>query len=386
MNEGSGPPAPTKATQVWEAADHERGLELCQQKGWTDGHPVVLPTEEKVRQFLGELNKDGDEVVARSEDRNRTIRVRHVVVNSIMAGCRPAEVPVVSAAVQAVLSPPFRHNHLASLGGPWPFFIVSGPIVDQIGLNYDQYVLGPGSRVNSVIARAISLVFWNCLDQRPGGVQRGAFGAAWRNESILPERPDSRWSRLHEDRGFPRDASTVTAFPATGFEQVLVHLLDSPEHILAPIIDSLATGRFVWGPYVIVLPPNMVAVCEEADWTKQAVVTYLTEQTQRSVAQLKRRTRWAEQQAGRRPWSELLDVQPGDEEKMVYLFKRQPELYDIAFRDKFLDSRDSEILLMCSGGTAGLGRSSSLRTRSQVRHPSPLRSPKGWGEWRGLSC
>jgi hypothetical protein len=333
--------------------DNDAGLALYLANGWTDGHPIVLPTEDKVRSVLHVLGRDPQEIVAKSRDRNRTIKVEHIVINSVMAGCTAREVPVVIAAIQAMLSAGFHHNHLASLGGPWPFFIVSGPIVSELGLNYDQYVLGPGARTNSVIARAVSLVCWNCLDQHPGGVQRGAFGPSWRNESMLPENPNGPWTQLNVDRGFAKDISTVTAYPATGYEQVLVHLLDTPEHILAPIIDSLATGRFIWGPYVLVLPPNMVAVFVDAGWTKTKVIKYVVEHTKRSVAELKLRTRWAEQQAGRRPWSDLLEIHEGDRELMVYMFKSQPEFYDVAFRDKFLDSRTAEVLVVNSGGDSG---------------------------------
>jgi hypothetical protein len=348
---GRGSSTISLSASVSEVDDYDAGHAFFLEQGWTDGNPIVLPTEDKVRSVVQALGRDPREIVARSRERNRSITVEQVAINSVMAGCTAREVPVVIAAIQSMLTERFCHNYTASVGGPWPFFIVSGPIVSEIGLNYDQYVLGPGGRANSVIARAVSLVCWNCLDQRPGGVQRGAFGPAWRNECILPERPDCPWSQLNEDRGYSRDTSTITAFPATGYEQVLVHLLDTPEHILAPIVDSLSTGRFIWGPYVLVLPPNMVAVFVEAGWTKTRIIEYVFENTKRSVAGLKLRTRWAEQQPG--PWSDLLEVKEGDRESMVYMFKSQPELYDIAFRDKFLDSRDPEVLVVNSGGDSG---------------------------------
>lgn len=341
------------AAQSYDFRSYEDGLSFFRRRGWTDGHPVVLPTEASVSDWLDELGADPTAVVGSSDQRNRTIRVEHVVINSIMAGCRVEYVPVVIAALQSILADGFEHNHLASLGGPWPFFLVGGPIVDEIGLNYDQYTMGPGHHANSTIARAVSLVMWNCMEARVDGIQRGAYGPAWRNESLVVERPDSPWPLLHENRGFDADDSVVTSFPATDFEQVLVHLLDSPEHILAPIIDSLANGRFVWGPYVIVLPPNMVSVFDERGWTKKDVEEYIIDNTSRSIAGLKRRTRWAEQQAGRRPWKELLEVSEGDEEEMIPLFIRRPEYYDIAFRDKFLDSRDSDVMVVNSGGDSG---------------------------------
>ena len=341
------------AARRYELPGHEDGLEFFHRRGWTDGHPVVLPTEELVARWFETLGADPETVVAESASRNRVVTLEHVVINAIMAGCLPEYVPLIVAMVRATLTEGFQHNHLASLGGPWPFYIVSGPVVSELGLNSDQYVLGPGSRASSTVGRAVSLVFWNCLEQRVGGVQRGAYGPSWRNESVIAERQDGIWSQLNVDRGYDAATSTVMCFPATDFEQVLVHLLDSPERILAPIIDSLATGRFVWGTYVLVFPPNMVAVFEDGGWSKADVCAHVREVTARSVADLKRRTRWAEQQAGRRPWSELLDVQPSDETELVYLFKEQPEYYDIAFRDKFLDSRGSEVLAISSGGDSG---------------------------------
>jgi hypothetical protein len=339
----------------YEVRSYEEGIDFVRRRGWTDGHPVVLPTEEKVVAWLEELGADAALTVAGSRARNRLITLEHVVINAIMAGCRPVDVPLIVAAIRATLTEEFQHNHLASLGGPWPFYVVSGPVVDELGLNFDQYVMGPGSPVNSTIARAISLVFWNCLEQRPGGVQRGQYGAAWRLESIIAERQRGPWTQLNVDRsGFGPEVSTVTAFPATDFEQVLVHLLDTPERILAPMIDSLATGRFVWGPYILVFPPNMVAVFERDGWSKPDIADYVRKHTRRSVADLKRRTRWAEQQAGRRTWEELIDVEPEDEATFVYLFQEQPpEYYDVAFRDKFLDSRESELMIIDSGGDSG---------------------------------
>jgi hypothetical protein len=340
-------------TRVYDLASYVDGVEFFHRRGWTDGNPIMLPTEDLVNEWLEILGADPDEVVGGSTQRNRTVRLQHVVINSIMAGCLVEYVPVVVAGLRAILSPGFQHNHLASLGGPWPFLIVSGDVVTSLRLNSDQYVLGPGNRANSTIARAISLTMWNCMEARVGGVQRGAYGAAWRNESLLPEHPGAPWSRLSEDRGFDGSVSTITAFPATGFEQVLVHLLDSPEHILAPMIDAISNGRFVWGTYVLVFPPNMVAVFERDGWTKARVREYVMSRCGRSVAGLKRRTRWAEQQAGRRPWPDLLDVRPSDEDEIVPLFDRRPEYYDIAFRDKFLDSRDADLFVVNSGGDSG---------------------------------
>lgn len=71
--------------------------------------------------------------------------------------------PFLVAAVEAICDPDYKFNHLASLGSPWPLLIVNGPLSKELGFNSGTYVLGhSGHSANSTVAKAISLLLWNC--------------------------------------------------------------------------------------------------------------------------------------------------------------------------------------------------------------------------------
>lgn len=54
-----------------EVADHFEGVELFFSRGWTDGLPVMPPTEERVDTMLQTLDRDPGEVVEHYPPRKR---------------------------------------------------------------------------------------------------------------------------------------------------------------------------------------------------------------------------------------------------------------------------------------------------------------------------
>ena len=73
--------------------DHEAIFEL----GWTDGLPVVPPTESLVAAMLEATTRGSDELVALVPPNLSECTVEKVAINSVMAGCRPEYFPVVLA-------------------------------------------------------------------------------------------------------------------------------------------------------------------------------------------------------------------------------------------------------------------------------------------------
>src|SRR5215813_200270 len=72
-----------------EAVDPIAAIELCYSQGWTDGLPVIPPTDERVAAFLGYLKRGRDEVLGGVPERRRFITVEQVAANAAMAGCLP---------------------------------------------------------------------------------------------------------------------------------------------------------------------------------------------------------------------------------------------------------------------------------------------------------
>ena len=88
------------------------------EKGWTDGLPVVLPTEEAVAACLAEALMPPEQLLGVEPVRGRPITAEKVAINAVMAGCAPEHFPAVVTAWNAMLSPPFLlHGATASTGG-----------------------------------------------------------------------------------------------------------------------------------------------------------------------------------------------------------------------------------------------------------------------------
>lgn len=76
-----------------------------EERGWTDGLPVVPATEEGVLEMLGTFGQDPSHVLGVIQPRNAPVTLEKIAVNAVMAGCRPEHFPVVIAAVRAILQP-----------------------------------------------------------------------------------------------------------------------------------------------------------------------------------------------------------------------------------------------------------------------------------------
>jgi hypothetical protein len=90
-----------------EVADALEANEIYQRNGWTDGLPIVPPTEARVRECLESTGMAPDEVLGVEPVRRLVVTAEKVAVNAIMAGCLLAYFPVVAAAIQAMCEDPF---------------------------------------------------------------------------------------------------------------------------------------------------------------------------------------------------------------------------------------------------------------------------------------
>jgi len=193
---------------------------------YTDGLPVVLPSEERVRQMLtGTSHKPDDVITLHADGRQgkkgteimflpklRTATVEKVAINAVMAGCKPEHLPVVLAIAESGCGI-----------GTTVFFsqwaCVSGPIVKEIGMNAGVGMIGPGCPVNSAIGRSYQLMAINIGGAVPG-VNRMNFGSPFNTAgTCFAERVDGLppgWKGLNEEHGFMKSESMVLVGLATG--------------------------------------------------------------------------------------------------------------------------------------------------------------------------
>lgn len=331
-------------------------VELYHGKGWSDGLPVVPPTEDRVLEFLEYAGLEPEQVVGEVPERARTITAEKLAVNAVMAGCLPEYMPVLVAAVEAITDPQFKFNHLASLGSPWPLIIVNGPIAREIGMNSGMYLFGPGSRPNATIARAVSLVLRNCAEAKVEGIQRGQLGNPLRWCGCIAENEETAWTPLHVQRGVDRDSSAVTVVSSyPGAPHHLTGLINKPQRLLNVVCYSLPyCNGSVWlpGSYTLIVSPHHAELFIKEGWSKEDVGSYVMENTRSSIAELKRRGVWGTRfEEGFS--EELLEIQPGDEEKQVYLFKELGEYERYLILRSHKEGRAREVFVVVAGGNTG---------------------------------
>src|SRR5215831_17646548 len=137
-------------------------IELYYERGWSDGLPVVPPTQEKIDAVVAALGGDPQFVECEVAPRWGSLTREVLAINMVMAGCRPEYAPVVRAAMLALTDPAFNLNgvqattHMAA-----PLVIVNGPIARAVGMNGGANAFGCGNRANATIGRAIRLIMLN---------------------------------------------------------------------------------------------------------------------------------------------------------------------------------------------------------------------------------
>jgi hypothetical protein len=277
-----------------ELASLEDEMEALFARGWTDGLPVVPPTEARVLAMLEGTTRDPQDVVAVVPPDLVPCTVEKVAINAVMAGCKPEYLPVVLAAVAAACTDEFNiHGVLATTMPVGPVLIVNGPIRNRIGMNAKGNVLGQGNRANLAIGRALQLVIRNVGGGRPQGVDRAAHGNPGKISFCFPEdEEDSPWTPLSVARGFEPGQDTVTLFPGEGPRCVVDQLSREPESLansLALAVRAVHHPKLVLGfDAIVVCGPEHARVFAEAGWDRERVVAEITARTVTAGSELVR--------------------------------------------------------------------------------------------------
>jgi hypothetical protein len=276
--------APAKVSlqsATYELADALDVNELYQQKGWTDGLPIVPPTEERVSEFLHEARLAPEDIVGIEAVRQRPITAEKVAINAVMAGCVPTTMPVVVAALQAMCDEEFNlHGSTASTGGSAPLIIVNGPIRTALGMNTTHNALANGNRANATIGRAIRLLLINVLGCIPGQLDRSTLGHPGKfTFCIAEDEEDSPWVPLAQERGVAAGASGVTVMAAESPHQVMNEWTADPEEIMetfaAEVRHNMLTYSIWAGNYAIIIPKQLRELLVAAGWQKKDIREYV---------------------------------------------------------------------------------------------------------------
>lgn len=268
-----------------EIASLEDEQEAFFARGWTDGLPIVPPTEARVLAMLEGTTRAPDEVVAVVPPDLVPCTVEKVAINAVMAGCKPEYLPVVLAAVEAACTDAFNiHGLLATTMSAGPVLIVNGPIRRKIGMNSGKNVLGQGNRANSTIGRALQLVIRNVGGGRPGEVDRATLGNPGKLGFCFAEDEEgSPFTPLSTEFGFEAGVDTVMLFPGEGPRTVVDQIARSPEHLVemfAVALRNMLTPKMVLAfDAIVIVSPEHARIFRAAGWSRDDLRAKLLEAT-----------------------------------------------------------------------------------------------------------
>jgi hypothetical protein len=250
--------------------------------------------------MLGGTQRDAQEVLGLMPPNLAPLTVEKVAINAVMAGCKPEYLPVVLAAIEAVLDEQFNmHGVLATTHFPTPVIIVNGPVRNRIGMNYRMNVLGQGNRANATIGRAVQLTVRNVGGGRPGEVDRAALGQPGKFTFCFPEFEErSNWAPLHVERGFAASDSTVTVYAGGAPNGIIDQLSRGAKSLATSYGLALAAAshpkQYHHGEIVLIVPPEHVDTFAKDGWTKDQVREQIQRASGRPVRDLMRDEECAE--------------------------------------------------------------------------------------------
>ncbi|HJR00063.1 MAG TPA: UGSC family (seleno)protein [Methylomirabilota bacterium] len=213
---------------------------------WSDGLPIVPPTPDRVREFLRFADRPGETELGVLLPDKRRATVWNVAVNGVLAGCRPEYMPILVALVEAMADPRYGVEHSGNTPGAETLIILNGPIIKELGFNYEQGALRDGIQANTTIGRFWRLYLRNVAGFLHHRTDKGTFGNTWR--VVLAENEDALrrigWTTIAEDEGVT-GGSAVTISRYTGGGVIASVFGNAPDRMLSYLADALV-GKVGW--------------------------------------------------------------------------------------------------------------------------------------------
>ncbi len=374
---------------------------------YTDGLPIIVPTEERVKEMLTGTSHPADEVIKYQHDvrplqaivggtvppgdegvardiarimgmsankddvvyfapNNSVATVEKIATIAVMAGCRPEQLPVVLALSQC-------GTRTSTTVMSSQAVCLSGPIVKELGMNTGCGMFGPGSPVNAPIGRAYQLMAINLGGALPGVNRMSSLGSPVNNGGCCfaenAEGLPPGWKGLNEEYGFKKNESIVMTmmwegglsgreFSPGGYRalqksghggiarQLGVKGTPGPHNWMEYYTPSLWEKRE--GAVTLVMVPEMAQHLYEYGFkTKDEVYQWLWEQSKKPLAEYRNRS-----------WPDFItNGWLGKEATSGKNWKELPDDYPIPFAGNYpasncviVNSSEEEVCIDLEGG------------------------------------
>src|ERR1019366_1229137 len=213
------PPQRMGIRQAFLEPETEDNLQrLFYERGWTDGLPIILPTEESVAEMLAGTGRTPDEVVAEIylHDTQEYLQftVEMVAIIAVMAGARPEHLPVLLAVAST--------GQPSIPGSTTPFacmLLVNGPIRNEISMNSGIGAFSPRNLANSLIGRAWTLltINWGYMRLKKQFWTSQGNPIGYNNMCVAENEERSAWEPFHVQKKFRAEESVVSLFRGWSF-------------------------------------------------------------------------------------------------------------------------------------------------------------------------
>lgn len=250
-------------------------------RDFSDGLPIVVPEQERVEEFVAAAGFDPARVVGALEPQRGVATVANVAVNAVLAGCRPNQLGIVLAAVEAMADDEFNLRGLQTTTNPAaPLCVVNGEARHEAGVASGSNALAPGQHANGPIGRAIRFVMRN-VGGAVGEADRGTLGSPAKYTYCLAEAEEvSPWEPLHVARGYNSEDSVVTMFAPESFLNTTA-IFDTAEPILHHVVRAMrATGTNLVksrGTLLVIFNPGHAQQLHREGYDRRRVREYLFE-------------------------------------------------------------------------------------------------------------
>jgi hypothetical protein len=190
--------------------------------------------------FLRFTDRKPDEVLRAIPQEGREASILSIAITGVMAGCRPEYMPILVALVEAMADPQYGVEHSGNTPGAETLIVLNGPLIKQLGFNYEQGALRDGFQPNTSIGRFWRLYLRNVAGFLHHRTDKGTFGNTWR--VVLAENEDALrrigWSTIAEDEGV-RGGNAVTISRYTGGGVIASVFGNTPDRMLPYLADSI---------------------------------------------------------------------------------------------------------------------------------------------------
>jgi hypothetical protein len=295
--------------------DADAWADYVEAQGWTDGLPLVVPSEDAVARMMDGARGDNEPFPAITP-RQVIPTLRSLAANAVMAGCRPSYFPVVLSALRGVLVADYNlHGSLATTHSCAPMVMVNGPLRLALNINCGTNCFGQGWRANATIGRALQLILLNIGGAKPAVMDRSTFGSPAKYTFCFGENEEqSPFAPYHVRQGFEAAESVVTVMSAEPNHNLNDHGSTTGKGILTTFAGAIASPAantvYAKGPFFIIFGPEHAATLARDNFTVEQIQQFLYDTARVPLAEVSPENRQIYEESGHFPENDFFKVAP----------------------------------------------------------------------------